>query len=444
VTSPGHTGQTGDVMKNQQAGVVVIGGGIVGTSCAWYLAQRGVDVTLLEKGTIAEEQSSRAWGFVRQQGRDPAEMPLMIACNTLWRDLPAQLGVDIEWVQAGNLAVAADDERMDQFRDWLTVAREFDLDTQILTREQVLNLIPEMTGPYAGGMFTPSDGHAEPMKATSAIAGAARKAGATIYTHCAAEGFDVTNGRISAVITERGTIRTDTVICAAGLRSTRLARMVGVAMPQIAVRATVAETTPVGHITGIGAWTPVVSYRQRRQTGTFYVARGATSDHDVDLDSIRFARLFLPNYLKNRRLFQMHVGRELIKDVLRALPWSRARQHPFRHTVGVEPTPNQTTAERSLDGLVTMIPSLDGIGIQRTWAGLIDSTPDAVPVIDEVDSPRGFFLATGYSGHGYAMGPITGKLLAEWIVDGQPSIDLSGMRFNRFREGKLASPKNVL
>jgi glycine/D-amino acid oxidase-like deaminating enzyme len=431
-------------MADERADVVVIGGGIVGASCAWFLARRGVSVTLLEKGTIGEEQSSRAWGFVRQQGRDPAEMPLMIACNNLWRELPAELGVDIEWVQAGNLAVAGDEERMEQFRDWLTVAREFNLDTQILSRQQVLELIPQMQGPYVGGMFTPSDGHAEPLKATVAITDAARKAGATIHIHRAAEGFDVTNGRISAVLTERGPIMTDTVICAAGLRSTRLARMVGVALPQIAVRATVAETTPVDHFTDIGAWTPTVAYRQRRQTGSFYIARGATSDHDVDLDSIRFMRLFLPNYLKNRRLFQMHIGRELIKDVLRSLPGSPSRRRPFAHTVGVEPKPNQRTAERSRDGLVTIFPSLAGIGIQRVWAGLIDTTPDAVPVIGEAGSPAGFILATGYSGHGFAMGPITGKLLAELIVDGQSSIDLSEMRFSRFKEGKLASPKNVL
>src|SRR5699024_5583888 len=111
-------------------------------------------------------------------------------------------------------------------------------------------------------------------------------------TYCAVEGFAVAGGKIAGVVTERGTIHTSTVICAAGLRSTRLARMLGVSVPQIAVRATVAETEPTDHITDIGAWGPQASFRQRRSTGTFYVARGATSDHDVNLDSIRFMRYY--------------------------------------------------------------------------------------------------------------------------------------------------------
>jgi glycine/D-amino acid oxidase-like deaminating enzyme len=431
-------------LVQNQADVVVIGGGIVGVSCAWFLARRGLDVVLLEKGAISADQSSRAWGFVRQQGRDPAEMPLMVACNRLWQELPSMLGRDIEWVQSGNLAVAGDDARMDQFREWMHVAREFNVDTHILKREDVLDLIPQMQGPYIGGMFTPSDGHAEPLYATRAIADAAREAGAKIHQYCAAVGFEVAGDRIDGVVTERGTIRASTVICAAGLMSTRLARMIGLSVPQIAIRATVAETEPTEHITDIGAWAPQASFRQRRSTGTFYVARGAVSDHDVNLDSVRFLRYYLPNYLKNRKLFKMHVGTNLIADTLRSLPGSPAKKNPFAHTVGVEPKPNRKTAERSRDGLVSLFPSLAGIGIRRTWAGLIDSTPDAVPIIGEVGSPQGFILATGFSGHGFAMGPIVGKLLSELVVDGEPSIDISDMRFSRFAEGKLAAPKNVL
>jgi glycine/D-amino acid oxidase-like deaminating enzyme len=293
-------------------------------------------------------------------------------------------------------------------------------------------------------MFTPSDGHAEPLYATRAIADAAREAGVRVHQHRAAIGFEVSGGKIAGVVTERDTIKTPIVICAAGLMSTRLARMIGLSVPQIAVRATVAETEPAPHITDVGAWAPQASFRQRRSTGTFYVARGAISDHDVNLDSIRFMRYYLPNYLKNRRLFSMRVGTELIGDVFRSLPGSPARKNPIAHTVDVEPKPNKRTAQLSRDGLVSLFPSLAGIGIRRTWAGLIDSTPDAVPVIGDVGSPQGFILATGFSGHGFAMGPIVGKLLSELIVDGEPSIDISEMRYSRFAEGRLAAPKNVL
>jgi glycine/D-amino acid oxidase-like deaminating enzyme len=153
-----------------EADVVVIGGGIVGCATAYYLARRNVNVVLVEKGEIAGEQSSRAWGFVRQQGRDPAEMPLMIEAIRIWQGLEDELDADIEWVQEGNLALAADDERMARMRDWLDVARAYNLETQVLSRVEILDMVPDMLGEYVGGMFTPTDGHAEPNKATLAFA----------------------------------------------------------------------------------------------------------------------------------------------------------------------------------------------------------------------------------------------------------------------------------
>jgi glycine/D-amino acid oxidase-like deaminating enzyme len=428
----------------KRADVVVIGAGIVGCSTAWFLAQRGFDVVLIDKGQIAHEQSSRAWGFVRQQGRDPHELPLMIAANKLWQELPARLATDIEWVQEGNLALAGNEQRLDEFRSWQNVARDFGIDTHVLGRNEVLTRIPELEGPYIGGMLTPSDGHAEPLVTTRAIANAARFEGATIRQYCVATGFELTGGRISAVLTDRGTIRTDLVVCAAGLNSTRVARMLDLHLPQIAIRSTVAETEPTNYLTGIGAWAPQASFRQRRTTGTFYVARGATSDHDLTFDSLRFASSFLPNLVMNRKLFQLHLGRELFSDFRKNLPRPMCPENPFADTIDVNPEINRDTARRSRDGIVDLFPVLQGIRIQRAWAGLIDSTPDAIPVIGPVPKPQGFILATGFSGHGFAMGPIVGKLLTELIATGEPSIDLHAMRFSRFAEGDIAAPRNVL
>jgi glycine/D-amino acid oxidase-like deaminating enzyme len=430
-------------MTEQRADVVVIGGGIVGCATAWYLAKRNVDVVLVEKGEIADEQSSRAWGFVRQQARDPAEMPLMIACNALWQTLEDELDADIEWVQGGNLALADSEERLASLRDWLPVAREFGLETQLLSRSEIQSLIPRMTGPYIGGMYTPSDGHSEPRKATEAFANAARRAGARILTYHAAEGIETTAGSVSAVITDRGVIRTPVVVNAAGARAMRIARMVGLSLPQLVVRATVAETTPLDRVTDAGVWGPGVSFRQKRD-GSFYIAGGAQSDYDITVDSFRYVRQFMPNYLKNRRLFHLRVGSELVSDIARLIPGSEARAHPFADTVGIEPRPNGGTARRSLQGLVKLIPEARDLRIRRTWAGLIDTTPDAIPVLGAADEVGGFIFATGFSGHGYAMGPIVGKLMAELIVDGQPSIDIHAMTYSRFKEGRVGKPKSVV
>jgi glycine/D-amino acid oxidase-like deaminating enzyme len=106
----------------RRADVVVVGGGIAGCATAFYLARRGVRVTLLERGEIAGEQSGRNWGFVRQQGRDPFEVPLMMESNRIWRGLEQELDADIEWIQGGNLALAATPERAALFEEWLEIA----------------------------------------------------------------------------------------------------------------------------------------------------------------------------------------------------------------------------------------------------------------------------------------------------------------------------------
>lgn len=236
--------------------------------------------------------------------------------------------------------------------------------------------------------------------------------GAEIFTRCAAEGIETTNGKVSAVITEKGTIRTPVVVCAAGAWSSNIGRMVGLSLPQRVVRATVAETNPVPPVTQLGVWAPGVSFRQR-QNGSFYIAGGGGFEYDVTLETFRDLPLLLPNYFKNRALFRIRVGGELVKDIRRRLPGSPDRKHPFAHSVGVEPKPNPKRAQRALQNFVEQFPFLSSIGIRRMWAGRIDATPDAVPVLGEVDQPKGFLFATGFSGHGFAMGPIVGLIMSQ-------------------------------
>ena len=292
----------------READVVVIGGGIVGSAAAYYLAQRGVRVAVVERGTVHGEQSRKNWGFVRQQGRDPHEVPLMMEGNRIWRGLEQELGADLEWVQGGNLALAADPARMALFEQWLSVARQFGLDTRLLRAHDLPAVVPGLGGHWVGGMYTASDGHADPAKATDALARAAVAHGAAIHLGCAVEAIVVRDGAVSAVVTERGEIQTSWVVCAAGAWSSRLARPLGLALPQRWVRGTVASTTPALPVTACAVWGPGVAFRQRRD-GSFNIAAGGALDHDVTLDSLRQIRFFLPNYWKNKSLFRFHVGR---------------------------------------------------------------------------------------------------------------------------------------
>ena len=428
----------------KQADVVIIGGGIVGCASAYYLSKRGARVVLVEKGSIGSEQSSRAWGFVRQQGRHPLEIPLMIEGNKLWSNLERELNSDIEWVQGGNLRLAPEEKEMARLEQIAKEEAELGLDVRLLSQRQVQELIPLMEGRWGvGAMYTPSDGHAEPVKATTAFARAAQEQGAKIYSYCAVEKVRVTGDRVTSVVTEHGEIMTPVVLCAAGVWSSKVGRMVGLDLPQRKVRATVAATTPTVPVTTAGVGGGNVSFRQKRD-GTIYIARGGISDYDIDLDSFRHLRMFLPNYRKNRRLFRLHLGNEMLKDIARAMPWSSARKHPFAHAVDIEPKPNLDNVKQGHRALIEMFPSLKDIGIQRTWAGYIDASPDAVPVLGEVPGPRGFIFATGFSGHGFAMGPIVGKLMSELILDGQPSLDIYGLRYSRFAEGALVEAREVI
>jgi glycine/D-amino acid oxidase-like deaminating enzyme len=426
-----------------EADVVVIGAGIVGCASAYYLARGGVQVVLVEQGDTVGEQSRKNWGFVRQQGRDPAEVPLMMASNRIWRELEQQLEADLEWVQGGNLALATTGERMGLFEQWLDVAREFGLDTRLVTADEIATLVPGIQGEWIGGMYTPSDGHAEPSKVTDALCRAAVAHGTHLHTSCAVQAIQTHNGEVSGVVTSRGTVRTTRVICAAGAWSSRLLRPLGLALPQRWVRATVARTTAGPRVTTAGVWAPTVSFRQR-QDGTLNIVAAGAADHDLTIESLRHLRLFLPNYWKNRHLFRFHVGAPLWRDLLGRLSIPAAQHNALAHDRGLGPHPSPAKVERSLAALKHMVPGLKDLTVTRSWAGYIDTTPDVMPIIGEVSSVRGLILATGFSSHGFAMGPIAGRLVSELIQDGQPSLNLHAFRFSRFAEGDVGKPRNVL
>jgi glycine/D-amino acid oxidase-like deaminating enzyme len=427
----------------READVVVVGAGIVGCATAYFLARRGARVVVVERGPVPGEQSRKNWGFVRQQGRDPLEVPLVMEANRLWQGLERELGADVEWVQGGNLALAADAERLARLEAWLPVAREFGLDTRLLRARDLDAVVPGLAGGWVGGLHTPGDGHADPEKATDAFARAAVTHGASLHLGCAVQAVTTRAGALASVVTERGEIRTSAVVCAAGAWSTRLARTLGLDLPQRWVRGTVARTTPAPAVTACAVWGPGVAFRQRRD-GSFTIAAGGALDHDVTLDSLRQIRFFLPNYWKNRTLFRFHVGGPLLASLVAVLPGSAARRQPLVWDRDLEPRPNPVKLRRSLAELQRVLPALPPLVIARAWAGYIDAAPDLVPVLGEVPGLRGLVLATGFSGHGFAMGPIAGRLVSELIVDGKPSLDITGFRFSRFAEGAIGRPRNVL
>lgn len=339
-----------------QADVAVVGGGIMGAAAAHELAVKGASVVLLEKGRIGGEQSGRNWGWVRQQARDEDELPLMHASIQRWRALERELGADIEWTQKGNLALARDPYRIKFFQEWVKLAKAAGLDTRLLDEREIQQLVPRLAGRWLGAMHTPTDGHAEPALATRAFATAAAARGAVVAEGTAVTSILAEQGRVTGVATERGPVRADMVVCAAGVWAARLLEQVDVRLHVRIVRTTVARTKFVEPISEMGVgYHPVVSFRQRR-SGVLYIAAGGWSDYDITLDSFRHLRIFLPNYLKNRRMIRIHVGRSLLEDLGwrargRDLAWS------LRHQRVLDPAPSADKVRTSVAQFRQMFPT---------------------------------------------------------------------------------------
>ena len=427
------------------ADVIVIGGGIAGLSTAYFLARRGQRVVLLEKGRLAGEQSSRNWGFIRQQGRDPAELPMSALANRIWCGIEQELDADVEWCQGGNLALAKDVEDLERYEEGARSAQAVGIDTRVLTPDQVRALVPGMHGQYAGGLHTPADGQADPLKATLAFAQGARRAGADLREHRAVNAIHTSGGRVTGVTTDAGELRADVVVCAAGAHSGFLARLAGLKLPQRSMRATVAATAPLPPLTQLGIWSAGLGIRQAKD-GSVILGRASagTAEHDLTLESLRHISLFLPIFLRNRELFRLRVGIPLWRDVLRHIPGTTAARRPFAHLVDEEPAPNPDTVAGSLRMFNEQFPQTGDVRIARAWAGVIDATPDLLPVLGEVRALPGFFFATGFSGHGFGLGPGAGHTLAELIATGRAPLDIRPMRYERFAERDLSRARKIL
>ncbi len=416
------------------ADVVIIGGGIVGVSTAWFLAKQGVDVVLCEKGHIAGEQSGRNWGWVRQQGRDLREMPMVIESLRIWRTLADEIGEDVGFQQSGCIYAARDDNELERYAAWLRTAEEFGLDTRLLSSEEITQHVRGAAVRWKGAIYTASDGRAEPHKAAPAIARAAARNGATILTACAVRGLETEAGRVSAVATEHGTIKAPVVLCAAGAWTSMFCRSLGISVPQITVRGTVVRTTPGDSVLDGALWEDQIGIR-RRQDGGYTVADSAIFDHAITPATIRYAFKFLPLLRLEFSRLRLSIGRDFIDEWKAPRQWRLDAPSPFEKTRVLNPDPDPRVIRRIRKVLDTVFPPLADTEIVEAWAGMIESTPDLIPVIEQTEKIPGLHIATGFSGHGFGIGPGAGKAIAGMLTGTDSGIDLSAFRLSRFSDG---------
>jgi len=418
--------------------VAVIGGGIAGVATAYFLAKAGVPVALFEKGRIAGEQSSRNWGWVRKQGRDPAEMPAIIESLKLWENLESEVQADVGWHRGGVTYLAASDEDMDRYEDWLGHARPYQLDSRLLTPQETDELLGQSGRQWKGALHTPSDGRAEPAKAVPALAKAAERLGGRLFENCAVRTVETASGQVSGLVTERGPVACKAVVCAAGAWSSYFSRNLGIDFPQLAVRSSVLRTTPAPLITQSAVSGHDCAFR-RRQDGGYTIARGI-GVFEIVPDGFRYLRPFLPGLLMSLSDIRIRLTGAFFRELSRPRRWGADDVTVFEKLRVLEPAPDQSLLDEALASAKQRFPQLQDAEIAETWAGMIDVTPDALPIICEAESPRGYYILSGFSGHGFGIGPGAGLLMSELILKGEARCDLRPFRLSRFSDGSKLEP----
>lgn len=371
--------------------VIVVGGGVVGSSIAWHLARKGAKVTLVEERSIAAAASGASAGGVRQQGRDPREMPLAIAAIARWEHLEDELGADIHYYREGHLKLYEREEDVAAAHESVRSQRALGLDIVVVEGRELHDLAPGIAPHIVAGTYTANDGHANPTLTTQAYATAAKQAGATIQTGVRVTGFVRSGDRITGVSTSDGGMEADHVVLATGAWTRQLLAPLGVDLPIFPAGLQMILTKPMPKLLRqvVGAHGRPLSLKQLRE-GNYLIGGGWPGD--VDMVS------------------------------------------------GVGKTRDESLAG-SMETASSIFPVLRETAIERSWVGVEGICADEVPIIGPVPGYEGLIVAAGFSGHGFALSPITGQLVAELIVDGQPSIPLDEFRAERFAgQSGLNSP----
>jgi glycine/D-amino acid oxidase-like deaminating enzyme len=422
------------------ADAVIIGGGIVGTFTAYYLARRGLNVALLEKGRIGAEQSSRNWGWCRQQNRDERELPMATRSLELWEQFAAETGERTGFSRCGLLYLSDDDAELATWARWRELARSSGISTHVLSSAEATERGLATGRPWRGGVFSPSDGTADPSVAAPAVARAVMKLGSTVHQQCAARGLDLGGGRVTGVVTEHGMIRTNTVVLSAGAWAASFCKQHGITFPQATVRQTVLAVAPGPELVPDALHTTRVSVT-RRGDGGHTLAVSGRGRIDPTPQLLRFSTQFLPMFARRWRNLRPGGLEGLRSQHERWSCWRLDKATPMEQVRILDPAPDPGAVRLTHERALQMLPALRGRAITGAWAGYVDTTPDGVPGIGEIGDIPGFVLAAGFSGHGFGIGPGAGHLIADIVTGASPIVDprpLHPSRLSASAWGKVA------
>jgi sarcosine oxidase subunit beta len=371
-------------MVPQAAEVVVVGAGVVGCSIAYQLAKRGQrDVVVVERATIGAGSTSKAAGGIRAQFSTELEIRFSLEGIELFKRFEDEFGTEIGYVQDGYLFVVTDPAVLETYERNVAFQNGFGVPSQIITPAEVREIAPEISlDGVIAGVWCSLDGHATPNDVCMAFAAGARQRGARFLEETTVTGLRQIGGGRTAVETTAGTIETPLVVIAAGANAAPVARMLGVEVPVVPKRRHIFVTDAFD---GIRHPLPLV----------------------IDTGSGFYARSEGPGLL----LSPGDVGD--VTDYLEApVDW--------------------TYLEQTVEKGVNRFPVLERATVRSAWAGLRPLTPDQHAIVDWLPGVPGVFCAVGFCGHGFQHSPATGRLVAEWLLDGRPTLDLAPLGFARF------------
>jgi glycine/D-amino acid oxidase-like deaminating enzyme len=423
--------------------VVVIGAGIAGSAAAYALAKKGISVVLLDKGEVGGEQTSRNWGWCRQQHRDPRELPLAQKSLAMWGELSAELGIDTGFRRTGLLYVTTRPADLALWESWTLKAREYQMHSRVLSAAEAKAMTPGSAVDWIGGVHSPSDGRAEPSLAGPAIAEGARRRGATIHQNCAARGLDIEAGKVAGVVTEKGRIKSRAVLIAGGAWTSMFCRHHGLPLPQAGVRSTSFSTHAAPEVVDGGLSMPDVTIR-RRLDGGYTVGLSGRGLLELSPQGMLYARQFWPTFKKRRGLLRISIGRSFFDGPESLQRWKLDGISPFERVRTLDPPADPAMIAMGLKRLATNYPALAHLQVASSWGGLIDSTPDGIPVISAVDPMPGLFMSTGFTGHGFGIGPAAGQLAADLIAGDPPIVEPHPFRYRRMIDGTDLGAPGIL
>jgi len=368
------------------ADVVIVGGGVIGCSIAYNLAKEGLKPVVIEKSDIGGQASGSNGGGVRQSARNLKEIPLAMESIRMYGELHEELGIDVEYVRKGNLRFCISEDDVVTMNKSVASQKATGLELEMLDRKEILELNPYVGEKVIGASYCATDGHANPLLVTNGFFLKAKRLGARFYPHEEVVDIKLRKGKVTAVVTDKQVIETDLVVNAAGVAGRKVANMVGLDIPMNPVfsEVMITECYPALFAQMIG-----------HAKGLFY---GRQTVHGS----------FLWGGFIGTEQFIYRSGKPLFHYITPAVSKS----------------------------IIDYFPVLKDIHIIRTWSGLIAGISDGIPVLGLTSEVPGFVFCTGFSGHGFGLAPVIGKVMSELILDCQVSIPIHDFCYGRFNESE--------